>query len=146
MDAISNFLATDHQRCDEYFNAAEEAALGGEWDAAASDLGQFLAAMKHHFTMEEDALFPAFEEFTGNAQGPTQVMRMEHEQMRELFEAMSQALAARDAYAYAGASETLLFLMQQHNLKEEQMLYRMCDQVLARESGELIERMKNLGH
>jgi hemerythrin-like domain-containing protein len=146
MNTISDYLAPDHQRCDEFFNMAEEAALRGKWDAAAADLGQFLSAMKHHFAMEEEVLFPAFEQCTGNVQGPPQVMRMEHAQMRELFEAMSQALAARDANAYAGASETLLILMQQHNLKEEQMLYRMCDQMLARESGELIERMKNVVH
>ena len=66
---------------------------------------------------------------------------MEHTQMRELFQDLQQALVSRDANAYAGAAETLLILMQQHNLKEEQMLYRMCDQMLAQESGDLIERM-----
>lgn len=76
-------------------------------------------------------LFPAFENATGMTQGPTQVMRMEHGQMRELTEQMNQALAAQDADAFAGAAETLLILMQQHNMKEENILYPMCDQALA---------------
>lgn len=76
-------------------------------------------------------LFPAFENATGMRQGPTQVMRMEHGQMRALVGQMEAALAARDGEGYAGAAETLLILMQQHNMKEENILYPMCDQSLA---------------
>ncbi len=141
MDRIGNYLAPDHRQCDDYFSAAEEAAQQGEWTAATAQFNQFLIAMQHHFVKEETVLFPAFEQSTRNAGGPTEVMRMEHTQMRELFQDLQQAIASRDANAYAGAAETLLILMQQHNLKEEQMLYRMCDQMLAQESGDLIERM-----
>lgn len=141
MDRIGNYLAPDHRRCDDYFSAAEEAALHGEWEAAATQFNQFLIAMQHHFVKEETVLFPAFEQCTHLTGGPTGVMRMEHTQMRELFQDLQQALASHDANAYAGAAETLLILMQQHNLKEEQMLYRMCDQMLAQESADLIERM-----
>jgi len=146
MNAISNYLAPDHRRCDDYFSLAEAAAVHGDWDQAAKQFGRFLSAMNHHFAMEEDVLFPAFEERSGNASGPPRIMRMEHDQMRELFDTLRQALAAHDAEAYAGASETLLVLMQQHNLKEEQMLYRMCDHMLAQESAELIERMNQVAH
>ena len=141
MDRIGNYLAPDHRRCDDYFSAAEEAAQQGEWTAAATQFNQFLLAMNYHFVKEETVLFPAFEQCTGHAGGPTEVMRMEHTQMRELFLDLQQAIASRDANAYAGAAETLLILMQQHNLKEEQMLYRMCDQMLAQESADLIELM-----
>jgi iron-sulfur cluster repair protein YtfE (RIC family) len=44
---------------------------------------------------------------------------------------MNEALVARDAENFAGAAETLLILMQQHNMKEENILYPMCDQALA---------------
>lgn len=141
MDRLGNYLAPDHRRCDDYFSAAEAAALQGDWEAAATQFNHFLTGMQHHFAKEETVLFPAFEQSTHLTGGPTEVMRMEHAQMRGLFQDMQQALASRDANAYAGAAETLLILMQQHNLKEEQMLYRMCDQMLVRESAELIARM-----
>lgn len=144
MDAITPYLASDHRHCDDLFYLAETAASKGDWDTAAAKFGAFVAAMNHHFAREEEVLFPAYEQRAGHAGGPPAIMRMEHGQMRELFETMEQALAARDARAYAGASETLLVLMQQHNLKEEQMLYRMCDQMLAAQSGDLIERMKEI--
>ena len=70
--------------------------------------------------------------------GPTQVMRGEHEQMRELVAAATSALVDGDADAYAGEAETLLIMMQQHNMKEENILYPMCDQHLADELGALV--------
>ena len=36
-----------------------------------------------------------------------------------------------------------MILLQQHNMKEEQMLYAMCDNVLADQADELVEKMKN---
>ena len=62
--------------------------------------------------------------------GPTEMMRYAHEQMRALLAQMREACAARDADAYGGAAETLLMLMQQHNMKEENILYPMCDRAL----------------
>lgn len=144
MDAITNYLAPDHQRCDDLFYLAEATALRGDWERASEKFKAFIAAMSHHFAMEEEVLFPAYEQRMGHPGGPPGIMRMEHGQMRELFDTLSQALAARDTRAYAGASETLLILMQQHNLKEEQMLYRMCDQMLAPQSAELIDRMNRI--
>jgi hemerythrin-like domain-containing protein len=87
--------------------------------------------MDRHFAMEEDVLFPAFEAKTGNTMGPTQVMRMEHEQMRALMNDMERAVTAGNDAEYLGLSETLNMIMQQHNLKEENMLYPMSDRVLA---------------
>jgi len=81
--------------------------------------------------MEETVLFPAFEAATGMTMGPTRMMRLEHAQMRELFGQMNAALTNRAARDFAGSAETLLVLMQQHNMKEENILYPMCDRSLS---------------
>lgn len=141
MDAISDFLGPDHRRCDDLFEAAEAAVAAGDWARAREKFTAFAGAMDRHFAMEEDVLFPAFEARTGNQAGPPRVMRMEHGQMRELIREMEDALARRDGEGFAGLSETLLVLMQQHNLKEEQILYPMCDRVLADEGDTLVARM-----
>jgi hemerythrin-like domain-containing protein len=75
-------------------------------------------------------------------QGPTQMMRMEHIQMRELFDQLDASLKRQDSDAFLGDCETLLIIMQQHNMKEEQMLYPMADQVLAGEAEELVGHMR----
>ncbi len=120
--------------------------VDGDWEAAARHFSDFEKATGRHFDMEEGVMFPAFESATGMSMGPTEVMRMEHSQMREVFAAMAEGMRLRNKAAYLGASETLLMLMQQHNLKEEQMLYRMADQVLAGEqAAAVLDAMRTLG-
>ena len=144
MSAILDFLGNDHRACDDLFASAESAAAQKNWDSARSLFERFQAAMAHHLAMEEEVLFPAFEARTGMSAGPTQVMRMEHEQMRGLLEDMASAVAACNQDGYLGLSETLNMLMQQHNLKEENMLYPMSDQVLGGDREGLIRAMQTL--
>ncbi|MBK5915373.1 hemerythrin [Rhodocyclus purpureus] len=128
--SIRDFMAGDHRHCDDLFAAVEAALAKGGADAltaAQVAFEAFRAAMEAHFGAEETQLFPAFEQATGMSSGPTAVMRGEHEQMRELMSAAAAALAAGEPDDYAGEAETLLILMQQHNVKEESILYPMCD-------------------
>lgn len=131
MSSIREFMTDDHRRCDDVFAEVEQAVTAGEWSSARDTFARFAAAVLQHFATEESVLFPAFEQRTGMTMGPTQVMRSEHVQMRELIAAAERALAAQDADDYAGNAETLLIMMQQHNMKEENILYPMCDQHLA---------------
>lgn len=145
MTGISEFMTGDHRRCDEIFAEAEAAVDGGDWALAADKTDAFIEATEQHFSMEENVLFPAFEARTGMTQGPTQVMRGEHAQMRELFARMREALVNKDGDNFLGTTETLLVMMQQHNMKEEGILYPMTDQHLGGESDALIEKMQAEG-
>ena len=142
MTTISDFLVPDHKRCDKLFADAESAVSLGEWDKAAAIFIDFRTALLHHFAMEEEIMFPAFEASTGMKFGPTEVMRAEHRQMIVLLNLMPDALLRKKMNAYLGDADTLLILMQQHNIKEEQMLYQMADQALANESEALVARMR----
>lgn len=137
MQPLTEPFRQHHQHCDDLFIAAENAVRAGDWTRARSDFDAFLSAMEVHFGAEEELLFPAFEAETGMRIGPTQVMRHEHAQMRKLFKQMEAALAAADAQAYAGAADTLLIMMQQHNMKEENILYPMCNQQLVAQAATL---------
>jgi iron-sulfur cluster repair protein YtfE (RIC family) len=133
-----------HKHCDDLFAAAEEKVQDGDWAAAEKSFARFNAQMQAHFQAEERLLFPAFEAATGMRQGPTQMMRHEHEQMRSLLSQLAEACAAHDADGYSGAAETLLMLMQQHNMKEENILYPMCDRSLGAEAGRVCDEMKTV--
>lgn len=145
MHTILEFLGNDHRACDTLFASAEEAVAQQDWNGAQILFDRFQAAMAHHFAMEEAVLFPAFEARTGQGGGPTQVMRMEHEQMRGLIQDMAHATAESSQDRFLGLSETLNMLMQQHNLKEENMLYPMSDRLLGGESERLIHAMEATG-
>lgn len=142
MSAITETMSADHKRCDELFTVAEAAISESDWVVGGQALSDFIGGMNRHFKMEEEVMFPAFERATGMTMGPTEVMRSEHEQMRELFADLQDAAAEQDADEVLGLFETLLMIMQQHNVKEEQMLYRMADEVLA--SAEIVSDMQAL--
>ncbi len=141
MDSFVDVLGHDHQRCDRLFAQVEESVAHGDLAHAGEEFSEFERAMERHFTFEEETLFPALEQASGQRAGPTQVMRMEHSQMRSLFQEMKQEIAGGNKDRYLGLSETLLILMQQHNMKEEQILYRMADQMLAADVTRLLERL-----
>ncbi|VAX06086.1 Hemerythrin domain protein [hydrothermal vent metagenome] len=138
---ITNVMSAEHHRCDEIFAQAEEAISNGDWDKGIASFRIFNDAMEQHFTMEENVLFPAVEQRTGMTSGPTQVMRMEHTQMRQLFADMNEAAEEKNQEKYLGLSETLLMVMQQHNTKEEQIVYVMADQSLGADAGQVLNQM-----
>ncbi len=89
-------------------------------------------------------MFLEFETKTGMTQGPTQMMRHEHTQMRALMQDMLKALESGNKDKFFGYSETLMILLQQHNMKEEQMLYPMAQQHLSAESDRVIDMMNSM--
>ncbi|MDE1943164.1 MAG: hemerythrin domain-containing protein [Betaproteobacteria bacterium] len=144
MSHISQYLSAEHYHCDSLFAETENAVAESRWEQATSLYDQFHRETEQHFQREEEVLFPAFEQTTGVAAGPTEVMRGEHRQMRRLFSRLDLALASHNAEQFLGEAETLLTLMQQHNLKEENVLYRLASQALASEAQSLIDKMQSL--
>ncbi len=127
MDSIQQVMSHDHKRCDSFFAEAELCASKDKWNETQELTNKFADAILFHFQHEEETLFPAFEDKTGMTGGPTMMMRHEHEQMRELINELKTATENKNKDRYLGLSETLLIFMQQHNMKEEQILYPMID-------------------
>ena len=124
-------LTAQHRACDAEFAKIEQAAHRKDWAAAISTMQAFVDDTEAHFHYGEQTLFPALEAVAPMAAGPTAVMRSEHAQMRELFGELQAAIGRRDARALVDAAETLFLVMQQHNVKEENVLYPMADRTVA---------------
>jgi iron-sulfur cluster repair protein YtfE (RIC family) len=127
MSTILRFMQTDHRYCDALFSLVEPLAEEGKWEEARQALLAFQRALEAHLDREERVLFPAIEEAHGAALGPTRMMRMEHEGMRALLVGADGAAARNDCDELSAVLETLRIMMQQHNLKEESVLYPMAD-------------------
>lgn len=130
MTTITNFMTDDHRRCDDLLATAEQHVEQEDWDAATPATISFISTIEHHFQMEERVLFPEFERQTGIVNGPTYVMREEHRQMRDLIAQLQAALDGRQREDFLDTTETLLVMIQQHNMKEEGMLYPFSDERL----------------
>ena len=129
---LTAFFEQDHRDCDARWADVEELLDTQDVEAAGSAWQKFEAGMRRHIAMEEEVLFPAFESAASmGGGGPTAVMRMEHKQMTGLLEQIGAAMESGDAEQAMDIGDTLLMLIQQHNIKEEGMLYPMAENVLA---------------
>ena len=143
MSTIKEYLTADHSKCDEFFAVMEENA-SKSLSSAKKAYEAFAQSTERHFQMEERVMFLEFETKTGMTEGPTSMMRHEHAQMRTLISQMGEAIDADDKDKFFGLSETLMILMQQHNMKEEQMLYTMAQQHLSAESDRVVDMMESM--
>ncbi len=142
---VSQYMTKEHRECDESFARAEKAAIEGDFATTKAEFNTFVDDTLKHFQKEEEVLFPAFESVTGSSEGPTNVMRFEHEQVRGLMGKMAQAIESEDKDAYLSLAESMMILLQQHNMKEEQMLYAMFDRVVPQEQkAQVLENIQAL--
>jgi len=139
---INQFMTADHRDCDEQFAELENIVDQANFEGAKAMFEEFHTHMLKHFDMEEQVMFPQYQNCEGGHCDPTPVMLMEHNQMRAIFTQMNDAINENDKEKFLGQSEALLFTMQQHNMKEEQMMYNMADQAL--NSEDIIAQMKAL--
>ncbi len=127
---IADAFTQDHHRCDHLLAAVEIRLGDSDWSLIGTAAETLIDAMNHHFALEEESLFPALAQTLPMAEQPIAVMCGEHEQMRQLFAELGESAAACDRPACQGILETLHFLVQQHNHKEEGVLYPLADGAL----------------
>ncbi len=140
--SLRAFFTQDHRRCDEIWSEVEATLQAGDSDLGKQNWRSFRDEMLRHFRMEEEVMFPAFELATGMTdRGPSFVMRSEHEQMRGLLDQMDTAADRDDDDELLDLGDTLLMLIQQHNQKEEQMLYPMAERALTADWTKILERL-----
>jgi hemerythrin-like domain-containing protein len=137
-ESIAQTLTADHRRCDRLLALVESATSAGAWELAAREAQGLGRAMEQHLSFEEETLFPSLEAAAPMATGPTGVMRMEHRQMRQTLLDLLAAAEARDEDECLGLLDTLHLVIQQHNAKEEAILYPLADRALASKAQDLL--------
>jgi len=141
---LREYFTLDHRNCDSHWSEFETALDAGNEENALAAWQRFDASLRRHLAREEEIMFPAFEEATGMTGGPTMVMRSEHEQMRGLLTQMGTAAQGGDLREVLDQGDTLHMLIQQHNQKEEGMLYPMAERALAPEWASLRKRLEEV--
>ena len=144
MGGIKDWMAEDHRRCDILLTEAEEAVTGKDWRRAMDRYHLFRQALERHLQGEEEVLFPALTAKHLPSHVPVHVMASEHAELRDLIAALGDAIRGHEVAGCSGVSETLLLMMSQHNLKEEEILYPMADRVLAKDAPQLLKSLQSL--
>jgi iron-sulfur cluster repair protein YtfE (RIC family) len=141
-ESLKEFFTLGHRKIDDRWAEVESAAQAGTPSSVTACWEGFRDELLKHLRMEEEVLFPAFEQATGmTTGGPTFVMRSEHDQMRGLLEQMDTSASGDDHDELTDLGDTLLMLIQQHNQKEEHMLYPMAEQALEADWAKIRERL-----
>ncbi len=140
---IKEYMTHDHRECDNLYAPLEEALSAGDFEKALELFVPFKKAMLKHFAMEEEVLFPKMEEFIGSGEGPIYVMKMEHSQIRSIIDQLGEAIESKNQQKALGLGETFMIMTQQHNMKEEQILYSMAEQ-LPIDKEHILEEMKKV--
>ena len=148
MTTICDYLILDHQRCDDLFLHADESIRLKNWAQAQDCFLLFRNAMEHHLGMEEKILFPAFEQAIRNSEGPIGMLRLEHGRIRGMIERMTEAVRHGSAIDFILHSETFILLQNQHNQKEEELLYPLLDKLLflSNRREQILQAMSDLGN
>ncbi|MCP4188973.1 MAG: hemerythrin domain-containing protein [Gammaproteobacteria bacterium] len=130
MTIITEFFSKQHRECDAILEQMEQALNAEDWTTGAEKFAKMKQDIIDHLANEEEILFPMFQEKTGMQGGPVMVMLGEHVEIKSLIERIDNAITVQDTDEALDTTETLFMFLQQHNVKEEQMLYPMTDEAL----------------
>lgn len=125
---ISTYYAADHDRLDDLFKKFQSSKQS-DIIQAKRYFEEFKLGLERHIVWEEKILFPVFEEKTGfTDSGPTVVMRIEHEEIKEALERIHKKISAGNTESDL-EEDVLLAVLSVHNRKEEDILYPLIDSV-----------------
>jgi hemerythrin-like domain-containing protein len=140
-ERATEILSDEHRVIERVLGAVEKLARGPvgalePWKKALEFIRGF-ADECHHFK-EEKVLFPAMEAHgIPNEGGPIGMMLMEHEEGRSYVRAMLAAIALIETGNEAakesllGSAQAYCRLLREHIQKEDEILFRMADDVIA---------------
>jgi iron-sulfur cluster repair protein YtfE (RIC family) len=141
-ESAADYLCWDHDRLDALLDTVRNRVYNAEWAYARRDYDEFARGLQRHIRLEEDILFPVFEQRAG-ARARTTAMRIEHTRIRGVLGSLRDALGRGDAAGFRGGLSVLLPLLRAHNENEEQILYPADADLPAAERAALVRRLQS---
>ena len=132
---ISSMFDEDHERLDALFKSFQTLKRTDVLKAKSAFL-EFQAGLQRHVAWEEEVMFPLWEKKSGmTGGGPTIVMRNEHREIGDCLESLARKIQAQNPETDR-EEETLLDLLDRHNMSEEEVLYPEMDHLISAEERE----------
>ncbi|MCZ7607702.1 MAG: DUF2249 domain-containing protein [Planctomycetota bacterium] len=140
---VCDYLIWDHRRMEEILADALALAQAGNWQEAQARFAEHAVALTHHAFIEDEVLFPAYDEATGNLpDGPTALMMQEHHDVRAGIERIARAAKQRDLEELEDAHDALVDVAAEHHAKEEEILFPGIDETFPQpQLAELVEKL-----
>lgn len=130
MQTITECLKADHLRLDRLLDETFETVARGDLRGARVRFPEFARHLRDHMRFEEEFMFPIVERTICAAEGPICVMRRDHREIEDRLAGMQAALYLGDLAALRAEHEALVMTLENHNGREERVLYPAIDRVL----------------
>lgn len=140
---ITEIMTKDHRDCDLFFEKIDQLIQKKDFDKIVKTLSTWKMKNFNHFEIEENLLFKELEAKIGSKIPPVQMMEHEHIQIRNLICETIDNFNLDDIKTFLGNIDTCFMMIQQHNIKEEQILYPLIDREL-NSSSSIKEKLLNL--
>lgn len=145
MTEDANWLYHDHLDLEDLLNDARGAARRQDWATAERLLGRLVERLKGHMRIEEEVIFPAYEQTPGTARDPTEALRNDHDAMVGWCRDMHYAVRSQDPRAFLEALQALKALLAAHDEKEERFFLPMAGHTLRDQREAILRRIEGIG-
>lgn len=130
--SVSKAFAEDHDRLFALLQEVVDLAPDESSGVARRQIDRFCEDLRRHMAVEDEIIFPQFEEKTGlRTEGPTALLRREHQQIEARLTSIQTTLQNVETVGEALEQlRALKALLEDHRRREEEVLYPTCDRLL----------------
>ncbi|MBK7076603.1 MAG: hemerythrin domain-containing protein [Myxococcales bacterium] len=127
---VTEYLSLDHDRLDLLLLEVIKLVAARRFNEARPRLSNFAFGLRRHIHLEDEFVFPRFEQLTGMTGGPTMVMRDEHRAIEHHLAGMIDAAMRDDRDGFDSEQEAMVAVLSDHTAREEAVIYPMLDRHL----------------
>ena len=142
MNEDTNWLTHDHAEYEAILYDCQSAAEQEDWKTATRLFRELVSHIKLHMHMEEEVLYPAYEQTMNAPQGPTLALREEHDEIYRLLRDLSHVIKTNDSHLFLESLLPLEKVLFKHHEKEEEIFLPMASFVLLSQRDEIMRRLK----
>ena len=144
MSDTANWMVHDHRKYDAVLDECEVVAGVGEWKTAIQLFNTFVDDLKLHMRMEDDVLYPVFQEEAGDPEGDIAALTEEHDDIVRLLSDLAYIIKSNDFDHFLESLVPLHKAMTHHNEHEEAVFQSMGSDSLLMRRAEIIDRLNEM--
>ena len=144
MNKTSNWLIHDHRKYDEMLTQCEMAAEMADWKDAVRLFNEFTTDLKLHMQMEDEVLYPLFEQKDADPENEMTGLHEEHENIVRLLRDLACVIKNKNIDHFMESLEPLHETMNEHNMHEEAVFLSLGSDSLLTRRDEIMDKLSIL--
>lgn len=141
MSTTDNWLIHDHHKYDEMLTECEMAAEMADWKDAIRLFNQFTTELNLHMQLEDEVLYPIFEDKQNDDDDEMSILHEEHENIVRLLRDLVCVIKTKNIDHFMDSLVPLHEAMNEHNEHEEIVFERLGSDSLLTRRDEIMEQL-----